>query len=495
MKTIIISIAISFPLFLVSQEGTLSNKWDLIAEIPLDIQLRKNKILSLDSDGNGKEEFIFFPEEISETPNQVLKLLSLEFDNKPNIGNVLSVKWEATFSLPTEILLRENDILALDSDGNGKEEIIFFPKVSFGISTQNTKVIALELKTIDDTSPILEMIWSDNLSLTIDILTRNNMLLTLDSDGNNKEELVLFPDDFLTNPLVSLRLFSLELFDCNSIPGNQQDTDCPLDGALIFSSQADIDNFINDYPCCFDIDGDVVINGSDINNLEGLRNIHNINGDLDIRNCNLLSSLTGLENLKKVALNIEIKYNDALSDISAISKIEVIGQDLDIRRCPITNLPAFVNLNAINRSLILFETTSLTDISNLKDIEFIGDRVYIRKTALENLNGLQNLVTVGGDLRIEANTELESLQGLNNLELINSIKIFNNPMLSSLAGLEAVNFFRATSIQILGNNLLSQCDLTSLCSILESNSIGIEISDNLGGCTNKSTLIQDCENE
>jgi len=52
---------------------------------------------------------------------------------------------------------------------------------------------------------------------------------------------------------------------------------CLPDG-ITFSTQAEIDDFQTNYPGCTEIEGDVIINGSNITNLNGLSVVTSIGG-------------------------------------------------------------------------------------------------------------------------------------------------------------------------------------------------------------------------
>ena len=53
-----------------------------------------------------------------------------------------------------------------------------------------------------------------------------------------------------------------------------------LPEGITFSSQEEIDNFQNNYPNCTEIEGDVIIEGTEITNLNGLNILNSIGGFL-----------------------------------------------------------------------------------------------------------------------------------------------------------------------------------------------------------------------
>ena len=80
---------------------------------------------------------------------------------------------------------------------------------------------------------------------------------------------------------------------------NQPCSTCLPEG-VTFSTQTQIDNFQTNYPNCTEIEGDVLINGSDIINLNGLSVLTSIGGNLWIKINSSLTSLTGLEGLTSI---------------------------------------------------------------------------------------------------------------------------------------------------------------------------------------------------
>lgn len=127
--------------------------------------------------------------------------------------------------------------------------------------------------------------------------------------------------------------------------------DCPSGmGVLAFTTQAEIDQFIIDYPNCKNLQSQLVINKdfnavitdySPFNNLESVRGLSLVeiddsinNGFLNLKNISgqgleiLLTKLTNLDFLSGVKLssavqnvNIDIEQNQLLEDISGLSSI------------------------------------------------------------------------------------------------------------------------------------------------------------------------------
>lgn len=104
-----------------------------------------------------------------------------------------------------------------------------------------------------------------------------------------------------------------------------------LSGGIAFTTQAEIDDFITDYPGCISVLGDVSIQGGlSISNLAGLNQIEYIDGSLIISNNDILMNLNGLENLKYITGNLDVLNNSSLIDIYGLNNICQVGGSLSI---------------------------------------------------------------------------------------------------------------------------------------------------------------------
>jgi len=141
------------------------------------------------------------------------------------------------------------------------------------------------------------------------------------------------------------------------------------------------------------------------------------------------------------------------------------------------------------------------DITNLQGLDVltsiegdlnIGATWSSGNTSLVSLSGLNNLISVGGDLNIINNESLESLIDLGNLSSIGrdlSIKI--NPSLTSLTGLEGLTFIGG-DLWIWYNDVLSNCEVQSICDYLVSPNGSVNINHNETGCNNPPEIANAC---
>ncbi|MCD4729886.1 MAG: T9SS type A sorting domain-containing protein, partial [Bacteroidales bacterium] len=225
-----------------------------------------------------------------------------------------------------------------------------------------------------------------------------------------------------------------------------------LPEGIIFTTQAQIDNFQTNHPNCTEIEGSVTIHGNDITNLFGLNVLTSMEGGLGIgwysgQSNPLLTSLSGLDNLTYIG-GLWFSSNSALIDITSLANISSIGGELSVGGS--------------------YELASLT--------------------------GLDNVASIEGDLVIHWNFELTSLSPLNNVSSIaGKISILHNDELTSLEGLSNINAESIDDLFIYENNSLMTCEVQSICDYLVSPNGTIEIYDNATGCNSKEEVEDACE--
>ncbi len=163
---------------------------------------------------------------------------------------------------------------------------------------------------------------------------------------------------------------------------------CLPDG-ITFTSQSEIDNFPLNYPGCNELNGYITISGFDITNLEGLKNVISIEGDLNVKSNMCLTDLKGLENLKSVNGDLSIRRNSSMTSFSGLN-----------------------NVTSIGGSLLIVTNYKLRDVTDLYNLQSIGNRIWIwNNPYLTSLEGLDN-ADLGGitDLRIMYNERLSTCE-------------------------------------------------------------------------------------
>lgn len=293
---------------------------------------------------------------------------------------------------------------------------------------------------------------------------------------------------------------------------------CPPGDLLIFSSQAQIDEFAIAYPNCTELDADVVITGGIIN-LHGLNNLTSIGGNLQFLYNNALSNATGLENLTEVGGYVSLVENYVMTSLIGLNNLTTIGSDLLLHKNNVlfstnglnslesiggalvidtnpklNNLTALAGINSIGFDCEITNNPLLIELNGMENISSIGGILYIyNNEVLSNLDGLSGLETVGGDVEIKTNVELMDLTGLMALTSIGgALTIQSNYELTSLSGLDNIDAASIIDIKIYSNTALSGCEVLSVCNYLSNPGGGIIISNNDEGCNNQQEVEDAC---
>lgn len=150
---------------------------------------------------------------------------------------------------------------------------------------------------------------------------------------------------------------------------------CPP-GDVRLKTQAEVNQFVTDYPNCTEIAGllrigaDAAGSGSDITDISGLHNLERIDGALFVQHNGVLQNLDGLGNLRTVARNVSITGNAELRNINPLGGLTDIGTNLVIfQNALIRNLDAFSGVSAINGFISIDGNAALDDISGIRHID------------------------------------------------------------------------------------------------------------------------------
>jgi len=254
-----------------------------------------------------------------------------------------------------------------------------------------------------------------------------------------------------------------------------------LPEGITFYAQSQIDSFQINYPGCTEIEGDVLISGDDITNLNVLSVITSIGGDLEVVDNDVLTNLTGLNNLDSIGGDIEISWNTSLSSLTGLEKLTAIEGRLRI------GYDYYIYGLGGNNSL-----KSLTGLENLTSIG--GNLEILSNDSLISLSGLDNISSIGGELYIYDNYALTTLTSLKGVTTFGgSISIGNNDLLTSLTGLGNIKPDSIYSITIRDNPVLSTCAVQSICDYLASPTGTTEIHDNAPGCNSQEEVEKKCD--
>ena len=190
---------------------------------------------------------------------------------------------------------------------------------------------------------------------------------------------------------------------------------CLPDG-ISFTSQSQIDSFQINHPNCTQIEGEVLINGSAITNLDGLSVVTSVTGPVSILSNVILTSLMGLENLSYIGGGLIIQYNDSL-----------------------TSLAGLEGLTSIEGGIWFRYNKSLASLSGLDNVTSFGSLVWIADNDTLSICAVQSIcdhLAGAGNAWIENNAigcnsraEVEVACGVSveDLNQGNSFSIYPNP--------------------------------------------------------------------
>jgi type IX secretion system substrate protein len=275
---------------------------------------------------------------------------------------------------------------------------------------------------------------------------------------------------------------------------------------ITFTSQAQIDSFAINYPNCTEIANDLIINGNDITNLDGLNVLTSVGSDLyigyDSIGNPMLEDISGLINISYIGFKLIIKNNPnleslygldsvdllngecsiinnaSLQDFNGLNQIQVIRGYFNVKNNPrIRNMSGLDKLRYVKFDFFIKDNDSLVSLNGLDEfIQITGSLAILNNNQLENLNGLEQLYLIKRSLVIHQNPNLNDISSLSKIEKLEvDLNIFNNQSLDSLVGLENLETVERFA-QIADNNaLVSLHGLNSLKKI----GVSIEIRRNL----------------
>ena len=205
---------------------------------------------------------------------------------------------------------------------------------------------------------------------------------------------------------------------------------CPTDD-VILSSQAQVDAF----PAgCTDLSGRLSIQGDDITNLNKLKNLQSVGGDLSILGNAQLTSIAPLTTLTRVGGDVAI-FNTELTSLNGLYNLQsVSGNVRMIGNLQLTGITALTALTRVGGDVQITTNPVLLSLDGLNQLQSVGGSTRIINNAqLSSIAALTALTRVGRDVQITSNGALTSLQGLNNLQPVRSVRIFDNPQLAVCA--------------------------------------------------------------
>jgi hypothetical protein len=246
-------------------------------------------------------------------------------------------------------------------------------------------------------------------------------------------------------------------------------------GNYRFHTQTEIDSFHSDYNDCFNLNGEVTITSTDINNLNGLLGITTVEGDFSISNNDSLTALTGLDSLISVGADFYLGVNDSLTDLAGLNSLAYVGNTFWIVNHPsLSSLTGLSGLHSVGKHFIISGDVVLNDLDGLAGLHYVGGTLeiggpYLGNPSLTSLTGLAHLICVKGNLRVHYNNSL-----------------------TSLAGLDAIDADSLSGVFIDNNMNLSDCAVQSICDYIGIPDSLVVIQENSGGCNSEEEVEEAC---
>lgn len=237
----------------------------------------------------------------------------------------------------------------------------------------------------------------------------------------------------------------------------------------------------------------LIIFSSDLTSLNGLNNLTHIGYQIVLYNNKVLNDISALSNIGNYLDYLEIRENDSLHSLTGLENLNSVGVLAIIYSPAITDLTGLDNIDSIMRQFDV-NVTSITDCYPLSNLTYVGDHVgFSSNLELTNFSGLENLNSIGGSLIINDNFKLSSLTGLDNLDSINGdLIISGNDSLTDISALENLNTDSIIDLEILGNHLLSECEIESVCNYLIDPNGEVDIYSNMQGCNSQEEVENAC---
>jgi hypothetical protein len=229
-------------------------------------------------------------------------------------------------------------------------------------------------------------------------------------------------------------------------------------GDAVLHTQGEVNEFgSNHYNI---IDGRLEISRYDpissVVDLSPLHDLIKITNNVRIQNTSL-EDFEGLNNLKEIGGFIEIRYNDNLISVNGLEKLESIDDYLYFQGNPIlNNVDGMLSLNSV-QGVNFYYNLSLETVNFLNEATSGSFIIFDDNPSIKTISGFRNMKTLSSDLIINNNIALLNFSGLNSIETVNGVlDIIGNENLEylSLESLKTVG----RDLEIVGNNKITKLD-------------------------------------
>lgn len=282
----------------------------------------------------------------------------------------------------------------------------------------------------------------------------------------------VFITKFDGNPLLpdgGSFLFWRDEFCGNGTPCSE---DCPPD--LIITEEIDILDWLEEYPDCTVLQGNLTVDGVSSNDLNVLDQLTHVGGTITYRNANA-SRIRGIDNIVYAGGLTIFNYPNLTSFGNSVSgpalALETIAGDLQL-----INLPSLQSMDRLS---------GLTQ----------AERIYLVNTGFPDLESLRQVNAVRV-LSLESNADMlrlwEDISNRNGVNgyLLDTLNIVSNPLLASI-DYGPIGEVRL-GLGILGNPQLTDCAIAPVCDGLASTIETTFVFANAGDCLDLPALEAAC---
>ena len=162
-------------------------------------------------------------------------------------------------------------------------------------------------------------------------------------------------------------------------------TICPV-GNVLITKQSDTNIFINKYKGCTEISGSLTIS-LNAGNLNYLKDIVSVSGDL------------------------KISGNKVPADLSVLNNLKSIGGNLIVTRNTFTSLIDFQNLESVGGNIVFDDNELLKELKGFPKLQHVEGSLLVEDNrALSSIDIFEKIKQFNGDILIKGNMVLTHVQ-------------------------------------------------------------------------------------
>jgi hypothetical protein len=234
-----------------------------------------------------------------------------------------------------------------------------------------------------------------------------------------------------------------------------------------------------------------LVNDTSLKSLQGLENLENASNSLGLNSLNKITNLQGLDNLKRCR-QFSVSNCNNLTTLSGIGSMSIVNTIHILSNGILLNLDGLSPQLTYLDHLYLINNSQLKSLTNLENLDAVWILDIEGNQNLVNLNGLDS-ITLIGYLHIKKNSILESISALHQVNEIRvRTSLIDNPKLSNIDALSKANMMTMDSLVIVANPMLDVCAIESICVYLADSTNPARIFDNGTFCLTRDQIEMEC---